>query len=144
MSPRSTATIPDQDLADALDRLAEALAAMGAGDPEPYKACWADSDDVTLFGAWGPIEKGHRQLTETFRWVGSRFKAGALVPENVVSHVSGDLAYTVGFERGEVSIDGGPATPMTIRVTHILKRVDGDWRLVHRHGDFPPRDQREA
>ena len=27
---------------------------------------------------------------------------------------------------------------MTLRVTHVLRRIDGEWRLVHRHADFPP------
>jgi ketosteroid isomerase-like protein len=31
---------------------------------------------------------------------------------------------------------------MAIRVTHIYRRLDGAWRLVHRHADFPPPDQR--
>jgi hypothetical protein len=26
---------------------------------------------------------------------------------------------------------------MTIRVTHIYRRIDGEWFLVHRHADFP-------
>jgi hypothetical protein len=77
-----------------------ALATMGSGRPEAYIDCWAKSDDATLFGAWGPIEKGYRHLVETFRWVGRRFTGGVLVPENIVSFESGDLAYTVGFERG--------------------------------------------
>ena len=42
----------------ALDRVKAAAAAMGSGDPEPYMDIWAERDDVTLFGAWGPIEKG--------------------------------------------------------------------------------------
>ena len=92
--------------------------------------------------AWGPIEKGYRQLTETFRWVGGRFKGGPLVPENTVVFSSGDLAYTVGFERGEVVVDGGAKHPMTIRVTHVYRRFGDEWRLVHRHADFPPEDQR--
>jgi len=41
-------------LAEALDRLAAALAAMGASDPAPYAELWANGPDVTLFGAWGP------------------------------------------------------------------------------------------
>ena len=134
----------DTGFDEALDRVKAALTAMGSGDPQPYADLWAKRDDVTLFGAWGPIEKGHQQLAETFRWVGSRFKAGALVPENVVTHVSGDLAYTVGFERGEVVVDGGATRPMTIRVTHIFRRIDGAWQLVHRHADFPPADQRQS
>jgi ketosteroid isomerase-like protein len=126
----------------ARDEVRAALGAMGSGNPDPYIACWAVSDDATLFGAWGPIERGHARLSETFRWVGTRFKSGALVPEDVVSSESSDLAYTVGFERGEVVVDGGARAPMTIRVTHIYRRIDGVWRLVHRHADFPPADQR--
>ncbi len=32
---------------------------------------------------------------------------------------------------------------MTLRVTHIYKRIDGDWHIVHRHADQPPPDQRD-
>jgi ketosteroid isomerase-like protein len=32
---------------------------------------------------------------------------------------------------------------MTIRVTHIFRRIGDSWRLVHRHADFPPPDQRD-
>jgi ketosteroid isomerase-like protein len=133
---------PSRDFADALARVKAALAAMGSGDPRPYAELWAESDDVTLFGAWGPIERGTVRLAETFRWVGSRFSGGALVPEDTIAFASGDLAYTVGFERGQVSVDGGPVRPMTLRVTHLFRRIDGEWRLVHRHADFPPADQR--
>jgi ketosteroid isomerase-like protein len=121
-----------------------ALAAMGSGDPDPYIEQWADSDDVTLFGAWGPIEKGHQRLIETFKWVGTRFSGSAMVPEDSIAFASGDLAYTVGFERGEVAIDDGSKKPMIIRVTHVYRRFDEEWRLVHRHADFPPDDQREV
>jgi ketosteroid isomerase-like protein len=128
--------------AEARDQVRAALAAMGAGRPKEYIDCWAKSDDTTLFGAWGPIEQGYRHLVETFQWVGHRFTGGALVPEDIVSFESGDLAYTVGFERGEMSVDAKDSTSMTIRVTHIYRRIDGEWFLVHRHADFPPSDQR--
>ena len=43
------------------------------------------------------------------RWVGSRFTgASAADVEHTVIASSGDLAYTVGFERSHVSVDGGP------------------------------------
>jgi ketosteroid isomerase-like protein len=78
----------------------------------------------------------------TFEWVGGRFTGGESLTEDVVVASSGDLAYTVGFERGPASIDGGPGREMVIRVTHVYRRVDGDWGLVHRHADFTPEDQR--
>jgi ketosteroid isomerase-like protein len=139
----TTATIP-QDLDEALDRLAKALAAMGDGDPAPYAALWADSPDATLFGAWGPTEHGHAAVTTTFQWVAERFAEGSIVPTYDVVGVSGDLAYTVGKETGTVRIDGGEPRPMTLRVTHVLRRIDGRWWLVHRHADYPPVDERYA
>ncbi len=134
----------DEGFNQARAQVRAALAAMGNGDPEPYMACWARSDDITLFGAWGTIERGHERLMATFRWVGSRFKSGGLVPEDVIVHQSGDVAYTVGFERGEVVVDDGSRAPMLIRVTHVYRRIDGAWWLVHRHGDHPPQDPRKT
>ena len=134
----------DVALARALERVADGLAAMAVGNPGPYAACWADSAGVTLFGAWGPIEKGHHAVTRAFEWVGSRFSDGELVPRYEVVDVSGDLAYTVGLEQGTVRIDDGEARPMTIRVTHVYRRIEDDWWLVHRHADFPPADQRRG
>lgn len=51
------------------------------------------------------------------------------------------LAYTVGYERFTGSIDGAPAAPITIRVTHVYRRENGAWKIVHRHGDFAPVDE---
>jgi ketosteroid isomerase-like protein len=130
------------DLAAALDRLAAALAAMGSGDPAPYAALWPRSPDVTLFGAWGPIERGHDAVTTTFEWVAGRFSDGAIHPRHDVVGAGTDLAYTVGTEEGEVRVDGGEPFRMTLRVTHVLRKVDGEWWVVHRHADFPPADQR--
>jgi ketosteroid isomerase-like protein len=142
MTTTDTSVVP-ADLHAALDRVAQALTAMFNGDPAPYAALWAPGQQPTLFGAWGPIEQGHDALMTTFRWVGSRFSDGTPCrPRYRVVDWSGDLAYTVGFEESEVRVDGGPPFPMTLRVTHVLRRVDGEWRLVHRHADFPPRDQR--
>ena len=135
----------DDAFAETLEQQDAATASMLDGDPGPMISAWADSDDVTLFGAWGPIEKGHKAVTDTMRWVGSRFTgADAVSVENTVIASSGDLAYTVGFERSLVSVDGGPPRAMVIRVTHIYRRIDGDWKLMHRHADFPPADQRDT
>jgi ketosteroid isomerase-like protein len=40
-----------------------------------------------------------------------------------------------------VSFDGGPLKPTALRVTHIYRRENGDWKLVHRHGDYLPANQ---
>ena len=84
-------------------------------------------------------------MTDTMRWVGSRFTgADAVDIENTVVASSGDLAYTVGFERSHVSVDGGPMRDGVLRVTHIYRRIDGEWKPMHRHADFAPPDQRKT
>jgi hypothetical protein len=68
----------------------------------------------------------------------SRFTNGTpLNFELIAAEVSGELPYTVGYERSSVSFNGGPLQPNTLRATHIYRREHGDWKLVHRHGDHP-------
>jgi ketosteroid isomerase-like protein len=115
------------------------------GDPGPMINYWADSDDITLFGGWDPFKKGHKPVIDTMHWVGSRFTGADTVDlEHLVIASSGDLTYTAGFERSHVSVDGGSLRDMTLRVTHIYRRIDGDWKLIHRHADFPPPDPRKT
>ncbi len=60
----------------------------------------------------------------------------------VVVEVSGDMAYTLGFERFNGSIQRRPVEPVTVRVTHVYRREDGEWKIVHRHADNPGPDVR--
>jgi ketosteroid isomerase-like protein len=116
--------------------------ALHRGDVEPRLAMWSHHDPVTLFGAWGPNKSGWDEVSRTFRWVASRFSEGGDYSfELIAAGVSGDLAYTVGYERMTVSVDGGSPLANMLRVTHVYRREDGEWKIVHRHGDHPPVDQ---
>ena len=139
---RPQSSILRRELEETLREVDAALRAMGGGDHESYAALWDDDPDVTLFGAWGPIERGPEAVKSTFEWVGSRFSDGELVPDNVVIHMSGALACTIGFERGDVSIDGGPPQADDPAHDPRLPLHAAKWHLVHRHADFPPADQR--
>jgi ketosteroid isomerase-like protein len=131
-----------EDFQQTLNRQLAAYDTLYLGDPGAWMALWSRRDPVSLFGAWGPCKTGWDELSRTFHWVASRFTAARDSRFDIeVAEVSGDLAYTVGYERAEMSIDGGPMRPWTVRVTHIYRREDGEWKLVHRHGDFPPEDQ---
>ena len=91
-------------------------------------------------GVCGSSDKGQKTVTDTCRWIGSRYASGAgpVGLDQGAGAPGQDLAYTVGFERGPVSIDGGPAREMAMRVTQVYRRVDGGWKLVHRHADPAP------
>ena len=51
-------------------------------------------------------------------------------PTSIATHIR-------PFEHKTLVADGAEAT-YTLRVTHIYRREDGCWRIVHRHGDRPP------
>lgn len=123
-------------------RYIRAEEALHNGDVGPRTEMWSATDPVTVFGAWGPCDSGAEDVSRTFRWVASRLSnCTSYRFELVAAGLSGDLAYTVGYEHSETSIDGGPVGPHTVRVTHIYRRENGAWKIVHRHGDFPPLDQ---
>jgi hypothetical protein len=79
------------------------------GNPTKLEQLYAHTPDVTVLGGFGGIESG---------WEGS------------------DLAFTVSIERNRVLEVGKPnETVLNLRVTQIYRRVDEQWRLVHRHAD---------
>jgi ketosteroid isomerase-like protein len=128
-----------------LAKQAEAEAALALrGDPAPRMELWSRRDPVTQFGAWGPNKSGWEEVSRTFRWVGDRFTKSSVSDfryDVEVADVNGDLAYTVGYERFNASVGNGPIEPYTVRVTHVYRRENDEWKIVHRHGDLAPVDQ---
>jgi ketosteroid isomerase-like protein len=143
IEPEAAMSELDEFRSTVLARQAEAERAMVLGDPAPRMALWSRRDPVTLFGAaTGGCKTGWDELSRIFRWVASTFSDVSDFRFDVeVANVSGDLAYTVGYERFNGSIDGRPVAPVTVRVTHVYRREDGEWKIVHRHGDSAPIDQ---
>jgi ketosteroid isomerase-like protein len=126
----------------ALGRHIEAETALHYGDPAPRLEMWSAQDPVTLFGAWGSCKSGWDEVSRITRRFASRLSTvSGYRFEVVAAGVSGDLAYTVGYERYWGSIDGGPVQPTALRVTHVYRRENGEWKIVHRHGDFASADQ---
>jgi ketosteroid isomerase-like protein len=132
----------DDFLTTTLARQIKAEETIHNGDPGPRLAMWSARDPVTLFGAMMPLKSGWAELSAAFRWLGERFSdCTSYRYELVAAGVSGDLAYTVGFEHTSASVEGVPVEPYVLRVTHVYRREDGEWKIVHRHGDTPPADQ---
>ena len=44
---------------------------------------------------------------------------------------------------GKLVLVNRPPREMTMRTTHVYRYTRARWHLVHRHADFPPRDQRQ-
>ena len=120
----------------AIDAFAAALATFVQGDATPFAAQWSQGDDVTLFGGWGAYERGWDAVGPRLAWAASRFAGGRVAYEPLAAGSSGDLGYAIGLERGEVRVAGSAEPrPLLLRVTHIFRREEGRWKLIHRHAD---------
>ncbi len=119
-----------------LPRLVDAEIAFHEGDAGPRMKLWSQRDPVSLFGAAGMYKSGWEDVSETFEQVVTKFSdVTGWRFDLEVADVIGDMAYTVGFERYRGSIAGKPVDDISLRVTQVYRREDGDWKVIHRHGD---------
>ena len=127
----------DDLLAWVSTRLRDAEIAVHNGDATARRAIWSRIEPVTVFGAWKSAT-GRTEVDELFTQLERSFSdCASYAHEVVAADVSGDMAYTVGYEHTQAVVNGEPHA-YTLRVTHIYRREGGEWKVVHRHGDRPP------
>jgi ketosteroid isomerase-like protein len=127
----------DAGFGEFLTRFEAGLSRFVNGDPTSWKQNISRDDSASIMGAFGGYEAGG-QVEPRYDWAATQFReSGATVNvEYLAKVVTADLAYTVAIERSQVRIgDQQTPLPMTLRVTHIFRKEDGAWRLVHRHAD---------
>ena len=124
----------DQFLSSTIPRQVRADTSLHNGDAAPRREMWSRNDPVTLFGA-AQERTGWDDVSRTFDWLASIFSdCTAFDLELVAADVHGDLAYTVGYENTTASVEGAQQS-YRLRVTHIYRRENGEWKIVHRHAD---------
>jgi ketosteroid isomerase-like protein len=95
---------------------------------------------VSVLGAWRSVV-GQEDLRDLFHYLADTFSnCTSHVYEIVAADVVGDMAFTAGYERTQVSINGEPRR-YVLRVTQVYRREDGDWKVAHRHADTVPESE---
>jgi ketosteroid isomerase-like protein len=123
-----------QFLAEMMPRYAKAENALHNGDVAPRMAMWTRDDPVVLFGA-AMTGRGWGEIAPMFESLGAQFSACTQYENEIIAaEASGDLAYTIALEHIAVSVDAVPQR-FVLRVTTLFRREDGEWKIVHRHGD---------
>ena len=127
----------DESFGDFLVRFEEAQSRFVNGDPTLWLALAARDESVTIFGAFGGYERGWTEVGPRFEWAASQYRSSGAKKsiEYLSKYADANVAYTVAIERDEVRTAGEATEPRALRVTQVFKRVDGDWRLAHRHAD---------
>ncbi len=129
----------DDFLAWVNSRVRDAEIAVHEGDAGPRREIWSRQEPVTVLGAW-KSSTGRAELDELFTGLEQTFSGRASYRFDVVAaEVSGDMAYTMGYEHTQAVVNGEPRT-YTLRATQIYRCEGGEWKVVHRHGSALPDD----
>jgi ketosteroid isomerase-like protein len=126
-------------LDDVMPRQLEAERAIHEGNAALRQEMWSQRDPLTLLGAELVCVTGVQEVHEAFEKVASWFSGCSSYDiELIAAGASGDLAYTVVLEHTTATFRG-LESEYTLRVTHGYRRENGQWRIVHRHADAPPK-----
>jgi hypothetical protein len=107
------------------------------GRPEPFKALWSHSSEVTLSGGFGgTVEKVWDAVSKRLDWAGRQFSKGSNRIDRLVAMSDHKLAYVVQLEHIDFkAVETGSPSSRDYRVTMIFKMESEGWRIVHRHAD---------
>ena len=103
-------------------------------------AIWSTREPVSVLGAWRSAV-AQEELHDLFHSLADTFSnCTSHVYEIVAAEVVGEMAFTAGYERTQVSINGEPRR-YVLRVTQVYRREDGEWKVAHRHADTVPESE---
>jgi ketosteroid isomerase-like protein len=126
----------DPELAELLDRTAEAASAWIRGDIRRYTALISHADDYTLMAPYGGEPRhGFDASDEALEATAAFFRGGEAEVQVVATYTSGDLAVLVTIERQHGEVGGLPDQDWSLRVTEVHRRVASGWQMIHRHAD---------
>ena len=114
-----------------------ALDAFFRGNPEPGKRLFDQSEETSLANPFGPVAMGWVQVSQAMdRAAANYLDGGATGFETLKRLVTTDLAYLVEMEsfRSKIGTNHDFISG-ALRVTTVLRPIDGVWKIVHRHAD---------
>ena len=106
------------------------------GQAQPVDAMTSTRAPVTFFGPDGKLVKGADAVVQAFDAGAGQFGPGGDSRLEILQSAGdGDVGYWCGLQHAHVEMDG-KTVPMTLRITELFRREDGEWKLVHRHADM--------
>jgi hypothetical protein len=112
------------------------------GRPAEFLALWSRSDDVTLCGGFGGVERGWQNVINRLTWVSAKYAEGTRSRNEISSSVGAEFAYLVQTEVIRSRLAGqSELSTLELRATMIFRQESDGWKIVHRHADLQTRTQ---
>ncbi len=111
-----------------------ALNAVLGGDPAPMLAVWSHADDVTYMSPFGELLVGWKPVRASWQMQADQRLGGRVDAEELRYIASAELGCVVGFERGDIELDGA-TVGVDIRATSTYRIENGRWTMIGHHTD---------
>ena len=122
-----------------LRALSEFYEALNSRDIEKMATNWAQTDEVVMDNPLGGIKRGWDEIKAVYERLFNSQSTYYFEFYEFSLHVSGELFYVVGRERGEF-IFGDTRLNMAIRTSRIFRLTNNRWQQVHHHGSIEDPD----
>ena len=129
-------SIEDQ-VRQASQKFYAALNSMAKGDASLMAEIWSHSSAVTTMHPIGGRQVGWDEVKTPWQQVAQLSTDGQVKLNDQLIQVSGDMAYEVGTEQGQLKMTGKEIS-INQRVTNVYRREAGEWKIVHHHTDISP------
>ena len=115
-----------------------AASAYVSGDATAVGALLTQHAPSSFFGPMGGHIEGAKKVWTTHEHGAEQFQpSGKSKLEILHMGASDGIAYWVGLQNATVHIGkSAKPTPMSLRVTEVFRREEGEWKLIHRHADM--------
>ena len=113
--------------------------AFEAKDVAGAMRMYASGDQLTAYDVVPPLQyKGFDAYRKDYTNLFAQF-AGPLQMDLPDMHIEAgsDIAFVYGVERMRGKLTNGTPVDLWLRYTEGLKRIDGQWRVVHEHISVP-------
>jgi len=124
-----------RDLTHPRHALTQFYRAFNTRDIMLMRQNWSPFDDISMNNPVGGIKRGWPEIRRVYERL---FDGPARITvefHNYSLHVSGEIFYAVGRERGCLETESG-AFDLAFRTTRIYRLLDHHWRQVHHHGSM--------
>jgi ketosteroid isomerase-like protein len=124
-----------RDLTHPRHALTQFYRAFNTRDIMLMRQNWSPFEDISMSNPLGGVKRGWPEIRRVYELLFDGPVRVSVELHNYSLHVSGEIFYVVGRERGRVETETA-AFEMALRTTRIYRFMDHHWRQVHHHGSI--------
>lgn len=123
------------ELTKPFEALVQFYHAFNHRDTKEMADNWAQTEEIAMDNPLGGIKRGWLEIKPVYERIFSGPARVYVEYYDYTLHVTPDMFYAVGRERGYFRFAGNEVK-LAIRTSRVFRKIEGRWRQVHHHGSI--------